>query len=126
MNVGVMLKYYRGLYNLTQSEVAEMSGINEKYLGRIERNESIPTVDKVEQLCMAFDIRVADLLTPTTFFLDGFSRKMESFEGEKKTAYYCNCCGEYFLSDEEIVKCPNCSCEYSEDNNYIEKYTIVK
>ena len=56
MNVGAMLKYYRVLYNLTQSEVAEMSGINEKYLGRIERNESVPTIDKVEQLCMAFDI----------------------------------------------------------------------
>lgn len=126
MNVGAMLKYYRTLYNLTQSEVAEMSGINEKYLGRIERNESIPTVDKVEQLCMAFDIRVADLMTPTLVLFDGIRKKMDKCSGEKKIAYYCNCCGEYFFSDDEIVKCPNCSCEFSEDNSYIEKYTLVE
>lgn len=126
MNVGTMLKYYRTIYNLTQSEVAEMSGINEKYLGRIERNESIPTVDKVEQLCMAFDIRVADLLTQTSVAFDDIRKKMDKCGGEKKIAFYCNCCGEHFSSDDEIVKCPNCSCEYNEDNNFIEKYTIVE
>lgn len=55
MEIGRALKYYRALHHLTQSDVAALSGINEKYLGRIERNESVPTIDKLEQLCLAFD-----------------------------------------------------------------------
>ena len=120
------MKYYRVLYNLTQSEVAEMSGINEKYLGRIERNESVPTVDKVEQLCMAFDIRVADLLTPVVF--QGYvpvRYDSETF-GNKIIKYYCNCCGEEFSSAEKDVICPNCSCIYDPENGYIEKYIKVE
>lgn len=62
MKIGRALKYYRALHHLTQSDVAALSGINEKYLGRIERNESVPTIDKLEQLCLAFDIRTCDLL----------------------------------------------------------------
>ena len=62
MEIGRALKYYRALHHLTQSDVAALSGINEKYLGRIERNESVPTIDKLEQLCLAFDIRTCDLL----------------------------------------------------------------
>ena len=62
MEIGRILRYYRALHNLTQSDVAELSGINEKYLRRIERDESVPTIDKVEQLCLAFDIRLSDML----------------------------------------------------------------
>lgn len=37
---------------------------------------------------------------------------------------YCNCCGEYFeiLPQCDIV-CPNCGCEYSDENNFIELYS---
>lgn len=38
------------------------------------------------------------------------------------TKYYCNCCGEDFTSDNKDVVCPNCGCEYDEDNDNIEKY----
>ena len=74
---------------------------------------------------MTFDIRVADLLSPTTLVYDNIVKKMDECEGTKKVAYYCNCCGEYFSSNEDIVKCPNCLCEYSEENDYIEKYTLT-
>ena len=126
MNVGAMLKYYRVLYNLTQSEVAEMSGINEKYLGRIERNESVPTIDKVEQLCMAFDIRVADLLTPT--FFHGYTPICYDSDAinSKTIKYYCNCCGEEFTSTDKEVICPNCLCTYDPENGFIEKYMKVE
>ncbi len=36
MEIGRALKYYRALHHLTQSDVAALSGINEKYLGRIQ------------------------------------------------------------------------------------------
>lgn len=127
MNVGLMLRYYRMMYKMTQSEVAELSGINEKYLGRIERNESVPTVDKVEQLCRAFDIRVSDLLTPLGMQEGTFGNNED--EGNtithRKVVYYCNCCGEEFTSESEKVVCPNCQCEYDEDNGFMEMYTTI-
>lgn len=125
MNIGEILKYYRMTYNMTQSKVAELSGINEKYLGRIERNESVPTIDKIEQLCTAFDIRVID------FFMPPIHSKKSSTHNNvltknsvKNYIYYCNCCGEEFISKHNDVICPNCLCLYDEDNGYIEKYAI--
>lgn len=46
---------------------------------------------------------------------------------EKKMKYYCNCCGTEFESPEEkgIIKCPNCGCEYDEENEaYIERFEV--
>lgn len=43
----------------------------------------------------------------------------------KKVECYCNCCGTTFYKNEdelENVVCPECGCEYSEDNDYIEIY----
>ena len=35
---------------------------------------------------------------------------------------YCNCCGtEFYIYSNEII-CPQCECEYSEENEYIEVY----
>lgn len=128
MNVGIMLRYYRKLYKMTQSEVAELSGINEKYLGRIERNESVPTIDKLEQLCTAFDIRVSDFLTPKGMQdvkYDNNEDARNSIKHEKVVVYYCNCCGEEFTSESKNVVCPNCLCEYDEENGFIEMCTTI-
>lgn len=46
MNIGKRLKAYREYHQLTQEDLATKAGVNEKYYGRIERNESCPTVDK--------------------------------------------------------------------------------
>lgn len=43
-------------------------------------------------------------------------------ENNRKEVFYCNCCGEEFTSNNDTVICPNCGCEYDEDNNFIEKY----
>lgn len=53
MNIGKRLKAYREYHQLTQEDLATKAGVNEKYYGRIERNESCPTVDKLEKICTA-------------------------------------------------------------------------
>lgn len=126
MNIGKVLKYYRKLHCLTQSEVAELSGINEKYLGRIERNESIPTIDKIEQLCVAFDIRLKDFLAvdPQKIVNQSNPNNESTKKLEPHMIFYCNCCGCSFSVDirssEENIQCPDCGCIFDEDNNYIE------
>lgn len=38
---------------MTQEQLADMAEVNEKYYGRIERNESCPTITVLEKLCKA-------------------------------------------------------------------------
>ena len=126
MELGKILKYYRCLYGLTQTEVAELAGINEKYYGRLERDESVPTLDKIEMLCHAFDVRVIDLLAtdPVSIVTVSTVELLDSSE-TKHSVFYCNCCGTTFESvSQESVFCPNCQCEYDEENNYIEVVSI--
>ena len=131
MDIGRILRYYRAIHNLTQSEVAELSGINEKYLGRIERGESVPTIDKVEQLCLAFDIRLSDMLmiSPDRTIVNSKLTDEQSNMFVPKTIYYCNCCGAYFQSaisdgDSEEIRCPGCGCIFDSENGFIEKSIV--
>ena len=126
MEIGKILKHYRHLHGLTQTEVAEIAGINEKYYGRLERDESVPTLDKVEMLCHAFDIRVIDLLaTDPLAIVSTISDTTLNAQSETSTIFYCNCCGTTFDAVfQDPVLCPNCQCEYDEDNEYIEIVTI--
>lgn len=56
MNIGKRLKAYREYHQLTQEDLATKAGVNEKYYGRIERNESCPTVDKLEKIRRIFSL----------------------------------------------------------------------
>lgn len=130
MEIGKLLKYYRMLHNLTQSEVAELADINEKYLGRIERDESVPTIDKIEQLCHAFDIRLSDFLmvSPERILMRPIDN-IESRPFVKEELYYCNCCGcsfnecEALINDGELC-CPECGCRFDEEEGFIDRTTV--
>lgn len=126
MKIGKILKHYRCLHKLTQTDVAEIAGINEKYYGRLERDESVPTLDRVEMLCQAFDIRVIDLLaTDPSSIISTTSENPLDTSLENRTVFYCNCCGTTFDSvAQDTVLCPNCQCEFDEDNDYIEVVTL--
>lgn len=45
---------------MTQAQVAEKAGINEKYYGELERDESSPTLNTLEKICIALNIEVKD------------------------------------------------------------------
>lgn len=61
MVIGKYLRYYRQLCKMTQSQIAEKAGINDKYYGELERDESSPTVNTLEKICNAMNIEVKDL-----------------------------------------------------------------
>lgn len=62
MDLGRALRYYREINKYTQWEISSKAGVNEKYYGRIERNESSPTINKVEMICEALDMEVSCLI----------------------------------------------------------------
>ncbi|EDL66571.1 helix-turn-helix domain-containing protein [Bacillus sp. SG-1] len=47
--------------NLTQETIAELSDINEKHYGRVERGENGVTLAFIEKVCGGFGIKYRDL-----------------------------------------------------------------
>ena len=75
--LGEKLKNYRINRGLSQCDVAEMSGINEKYYGRIERDESCPTIEMLNKICNALKIDMVE------FFLFEYKDKSNLLNNEK-------------------------------------------
>lgn len=124
MNIGNALKYYRKLGKLTQVQVADMAGVNDKYYGEIERGESSPTIDRLELISYSLGVDIQQLvgyapLVPVEMKVQVFQDNIVS---KRKIHAYCNCCGTEFMSNEDNIKCPQCACEYSDENEYIEIY----
>ncbi len=63
-DVGNRLKRLREYYALTQLQMADKADIDYKYYGRIERNESIPTVAVIEKICQGLDISLVQFFMP--------------------------------------------------------------
>lgn len=122
MDVGTALRYYRNLSKMTQNQVAEKADINEKYYGEIERNVSSPTVNYLEKICRAIGVDMGQVISFKPSQETRVERQNHSpccIGGEN--TYYCNCCGTDFSSDREAAFCPQCGCEYNEENDFIEK-----
>lgn len=60
--IGIILKKIRKEKGFTQEELASKASINEKYFGRIERNQNSPTLCKIFMICNALDIKVSSFI----------------------------------------------------------------
>ena len=65
-DVGRKLKHFREYHKLTQAQMAEKANIDDKYYGRLERNESTPTVKVVEKICNGLDISLTQFFMPSS------------------------------------------------------------
>ena len=55
------LRVLRKQKGFTQEELAYNAGINRNYVGQIERKEKSPTVDILEKLAVALEVKAIDL-----------------------------------------------------------------
>lgn len=105
MEIGTKLKAYRLFFNLTQEELAYKAGLNEKYYGRLERNESCPTIEKLQQICNALNIDIASFFlndvsndkcsfnqTITNIVIDGLKHNIDIHFNRDKIIEGCNSC----------------------------------
>ena len=58
------LKRLRQERGLTQEELADLAQLNRNYVGMIERQENAATVDTLEALAEALQVKAAELLAP--------------------------------------------------------------
>ncbi len=61
--IGRNIRNLRLKKKMTQEQVAEMAGINPKYLGEIERGEKNPTALIIEKLSLALEVPICELIT---------------------------------------------------------------
>jgi transcriptional regulator with XRE-family HTH domain len=61
--ISTNLKNIRFKKNLTQEQVAEIAGINAKYLGEIERGEKNPTALIISRLSEALQVPICEILS---------------------------------------------------------------
>jgi len=62
--IATTLKKYRETKNLSQEELAFLSGIDRTYISLIERSKRKPTVHVIYLICQSLDIRLSE------FFLE--------------------------------------------------------
>jgi len=61
--LGETIKILRTRNNLRQDELAERAGINRSYLSMLENGKSSPTLDVLDKLAQALNIRMSDLIS---------------------------------------------------------------
>lgn len=62
--LGKQIRAYRKAAKLSQPQLAEMAGINSKFLGEVERGKSTLTVSRLMQIASALQISITTLLEP--------------------------------------------------------------
>lgn len=57
----ILLADYMYRHNLTERQVAYMTGVSKTTIHRIANGETIPTIDTLEQLATGLHIHISDL-----------------------------------------------------------------
>ncbi|WP_300393815.1 helix-turn-helix transcriptional regulator [uncultured Psychrobacter sp.] len=60
---GERIRTLRKARNLSQEQLAEITGFHRNYIGMIERGERNPALVNIEVFAKAFDLSLAELLT---------------------------------------------------------------
>ncbi len=61
--IGINIRKFRLLNDLSQENLALSAGIYPAYLGRLERGEKCPTVDTLLKISDALNVSISDLLS---------------------------------------------------------------
>ncbi|WP_367156834.1 helix-turn-helix domain-containing protein [Acinetobacter sp. FL] len=59
---GQLVRKYRKEINMSQEQLALLCNIDRSYLGRIERGEVNPTLEKIYELSNALQIKASELM----------------------------------------------------------------
>lgn len=82
-SLGLRIKQSRRSRNLTQDKLAEMTGLSKSFIGCIENNTSIPSVESIVKIAEALEV------TPD-YFLLGILRDKDRPQRIFDKLYLCN------------------------------------
>lgn len=68
--LGKNVKYHRYRKKLTQEKLAEILNVSPNYVGRLERGQHSPSLDKIELIAQALNIKAFELFLERDDFND--------------------------------------------------------
>lgn len=83
MKPGENIRRIREDLKLTRVQVSEITGINDQYLGDIERDESNPTLEVLQKLANAYEVTLSELVGEVSVYnrkLNGLIKKLKYSE----------------------------------------------
>lgn len=89
--IGRAIAKYRQAVGLTQAELAEILGIGNDAVSRMERGTTVPTVLRLVELAEIFQCEVADLLTETSTRSLDQARRLETLLQELSLSERVEC-----------------------------------
>lgn len=75
--IGRAIAKYRQAAGLTQAQLAEMLGVGNDAISRMERGTTVPSVMRLIELADIFDCELADLVTETSGRATDQARQLE-------------------------------------------------
>lgn len=58
---GKRIKEFRKIKNMTQADLAEMTGVDDKHISCIENGKNFPSADLIDRLAIALNVEPKDL-----------------------------------------------------------------
>lgn len=68
--LGKNVKYHRYRKKITQEKLAELLNVSPNYVGRLERGQHSPSLDKIERIAKALEIKPFELFLERDDFDD--------------------------------------------------------
>ncbi len=62
IKIGLKIRIERTKRKLSQEKLSELSDISKTYIGSIERGESVPTIDILNKIAIAFEMELKELV----------------------------------------------------------------
>ncbi|MFC1726673.1 helix-turn-helix domain-containing protein [candidate division KSB1 bacterium] len=88
-NPGLFIRHKREFFNLSQEELAYLSGINQSYISLIENGNKIPSLDVLKKLLYVLNSEVrindnAELKPDVKKLSESFKKEMSTIKKVKK------------------------------------------
>jgi transcriptional regulator with XRE-family HTH domain len=86
VNIGEVIRTYRGQRGLSQGDIERRTGLLRCYLSRVENGHTVPSLETLAKIAEAMDISLADFFPGTETPRDRETQKMlgELSQGEIK------------------------------------------
>lgn len=82
------MRKIRETLKLTRGQVSEMTGINDQYIGDIERDESNPTFEVLQKLASAYSITISELVGEVSVYNEKLNNLVKKLKYTDKHDVY--------------------------------------
>ena len=105
MSIGKNIKRLRENNNLTQKELAEISGVTDKAVSMWEKDERVPRMGALQKIADRFEMKISDILcaTPQSSFVNSVSIPIVKRPPVSKNDSFQNDIIGYFPISPDIV-----------------------